>query len=60
MEIDMSNYVQEMWNSTPYASHTGKGGRVVAWIIGIALIAGIAAYATESYWYPYVSPYLYR
>jgi hypothetical protein len=57
----MSNYVQEMWQSQSdgYRDYS-QLARASAWVVGVLAIVSIAAYATQSYWYPYVSPYLYQ
>jgi hypothetical protein len=57
----MSNYVEQMWesNTDGYRDY-GKLARVSAWVVGVLALVSIAAYATQQYWYPYVSPYLYR
>jgi hypothetical protein len=61
MEIDMSNYVEQMWNSQSDGFRdTSKLARISAWIVGVLAVVGIAAYATQDYWYPTISPYLYR
>ena len=61
MEIDMSNYVQQMWDSQPYEMrHTSKSAAIAAWVIGVLAVGSIAAFATQAYWMPYVSPYLAR
>ncbi len=64
----MSNYVQQMWDSQAngyggYGGYGGrrehgKGARIAGWLIGVLAVLSIAAYATQSYWYPYVNSYL--
>lgn len=53
----MDNYVQQMWQDHS-AQHSGKATRIFAWVIGVAVVVGAAAYASQAYWYPYVAPYL--
>jgi hypothetical protein len=54
----MDNYVQQMWQDHNAHQNSGKATRVFAWIIGVAVVVSAAAYISQSYWYPYVSPYL--
>ena len=57
--VDQSNYVEQMWNSQSDGFRDySKLARVSAWIAGVLAVAAVAAYATQEYWYPYVSPYL--
>ena len=54
----MDNYVQQMWQDHNAHQNNGKAARVFAWVIGVAVAISAVAYASQAYWYPYVSPYL--
>jgi len=57
----MSDYVQNLWqDNVDRNEQHGKVGRVLTWVLAIAVPISLAAYFLRDYWYPYLSPYLYQ
>lgn len=54
----MDNYVQQMWQDHNAYREPSKATRVFAWTAGVAIVVSVFAYISQSYWYPYVQPYL--
>ncbi|MBC7983482.1 MAG: hypothetical protein H7Y02_06475 [Candidatus Obscuribacterales bacterium] len=55
----MNDYVQQTWQRQMYANTGhGKAGLVVGWVLGVAAVIALVAYATQEYWYPYIASYI--